>query len=1468
MNKANLILISVFTILIISTEVYSANFDYSDTLPFKGASNYYKVTTNFSGNIIIKLTNIPNGTDYDLFLYNSFEDMSENPYEDDYLAASLNTGTTDEYISYYSSINKSYVIRVYSYKGGSSEKYRCYGSYPWDTTPPTINTFDQPNGWQNSTSLTIKISVSDAESGVNTGELQVQINDADWKFEAYTTSNYTYTNAEHKKKYEFRFKAKDNAGNWSDWVDDDYCQIDTVAPEITNHEPKDGAFLKGQGTVSFEAKDDLSDLPDFRPYYISIGDIIDTYDNPYYWDTTNYSDGKYDISYNTGDKAGNSTYTKISVKVDNTRPGCSVVLGDEEGGNNWYDNDGRVYASLDNWDYGSGVSKTWINWTADVSGNGGTWTEISPSDKSEWYVYIGEGERYCWYRVQDKAGNENKTYDYITIDKTPPTAKAGNDKEINEDTSTEFDASGSTDNIGIYKYEWDWENDGEYDDLTFLTSIIYHTYDEPGIYTARLRVTDYASNIDTDILKVTVRDITLPKAWVVSLGDEPDTDTKYDNDGTIYATLWNDDNVGVIKTWINWTADYWGDGGTWIEIPISTTSISHYYDTDGEKYCWYRAQDAAGNMGTCTLPQVIIVDRQPPIADAGYDKWVYEEETVRFDGSASYDNFEIVVYKWDFENDGYYDEEGMIVSWTFWDPGTYTTKLYVEDGAGNPGTDIIQVVVLDATAPGKPTGVQASPDVLQITVSWNPNPDLDLNCYCVHIKDDEYITPYNFDYCIFVDKSLTSYTFENLVKLEPYYFIVTAIDNSWNESEASDKVSATPLSPVDIIPPFPPTNLQINDPGNGSELDLSWTAPPDNDVSYYNVYEGDTGMPTKESYYYKYDGLAYNITNTSFTAYQLTSGQRYYYGITAVDTSGNESELSQINSEIPEDLTKPGPPWGLSAIGGENIVYLGWIGSIDTVAGYNVYRKPAGGNYTKIASLVKDTYYDDTDVIADTTYYYYIKAESEFGIESDASNESYATPYVTPPLDTTPPARPTVTDITEKETEIDLVWSKSTEGDWASYHVYKLIDSTWEEVDNITDRGHNYYADYGLQPDTTYKYKMTARDISLNESDAYEVECKTQPQFIYIKSINPNIIDPYAEIPTNYVDITYYLREECECVTLEIYNSDSGELIFNAVDSQPEVSTTAFDPTFRWDGHKQGTSEWVDNGHYDVKIIATLSPTKRRQLRQPVRREDRRNRTVEVSVGRPVVVITSPSNNSRFSLGVNPVETYQIKCQAIGTDEGGNIVLNPTINWELKLKWQATYHTYQGTVTGFTNPFNTRFNTGGRLMITALFTHRQTATNSITGSIIGTNPNRATMNPQFPSDRLRAIAWTETNWTQFRGGQPLQNQSSSARGVMQIIELYWHENSHIAHNDYNRMAWQWDYNIAAGVDIFNYTYQSQTQDQRENWNESQRVDAATYGYKWGISAMRNVKSDEFDTKIATDEYVKTVKNYESNKPWQ
>lgn len=105
------------------------------------------------------------------------------------------------------------------------------------------------------------------------------------------------------------------------------------------------------------------------------------------------------------------------------------------------------------------------------------------------------------YWSVDKAGNE-ETHKFITgikLDKSRPIAYAGQDQKVNVDDTVVFDASASTDNIGIVSYEWDF-GDGERETGVKVT----HIYKKAGTYTVTLAVKDNAGNVGTHSVTITV----------------------------------------------------------------------------------------------------------------------------------------------------------------------------------------------------------------------------------------------------------------------------------------------------------------------------------------------------------------------------------------------------------------------------------------------------------------------------------------------------------------------------------------------------------------------------------------------------------------------------------------------------------------------------------------------------------------------------------------------------------------------------------------------------------------------------------------------------------------------------------------------------------------------------------------------------------------------------------------------------
>ena len=138
--------------------------------------------------------------------------------------------------------------------------------------------------------------------------------------------------------------------------------------------------------------------------------------------------------------------------------------------------------------------------------------EIGP-DGSLYYVSYRYGEVH---RIRYFPGNE------------PPIAVADATPRAGPVPLTvEFDATGSSDpEGGALTYEWDLDGDGQYDDSTAAEPS--HTYNQAGVYTASVRVTD--RNDDSATASVTISagntaptaTILSPDSWPLRIGERVD----------------------------------------------------------------------------------------------------------------------------------------------------------------------------------------------------------------------------------------------------------------------------------------------------------------------------------------------------------------------------------------------------------------------------------------------------------------------------------------------------------------------------------------------------------------------------------------------------------------------------------------------------------------------------------------------------------------------------------------------------------------------------------------------------------------------------------------------------------------------------------------------------------------------------------------------------------------------------------
>jgi hypothetical protein len=109
--------------------------------------------------------------------------------------------------------------------------------------------------------------------------------------------------------------------------------------------------------------------------------------------------------------------------------------------------------------------------------------------------------------------------------------------------------------------------------------------------------------------------------------------------------------------------------------------------------------------------------------------------------------------------------------------------------------------------------------------------------------------------------------------------------------ESLDSNSVT-VTPKDIFPPSAPQNIVVvfvpAATGRPAHLELSWAINPETDIAGYNIYRSEEQNTS---------GTRVNtelLLTPAFRDMNVVAGRGYFYSVTAVDRSGNESPASSL----------------------------------------------------------------------------------------------------------------------------------------------------------------------------------------------------------------------------------------------------------------------------------------------------------------------------------------------------------------------------------------------------------------------------------------------------------------------------------------------------------------------------------------------------------------------------------------------
>jgi len=247
-----------------------------------------------------------------------------------------------------------------------------------------------------------------------------------------------------------------------------------------------------------------------------------------------------------------------------------------------------------------------------------------------------------------------------------------------------FDTKGTDADNTIKDFRWDFDGDGDYDWSSPISMTTEHTYNTPGTYHAKLKVTDHdgLSGSNSIEINVTVPDTPTVEALAnPAFGPSPLTVnfTAYatDLDGTVTRFCW----------------DFGSGFGDWAATPES----SYTFNNPGSYQVKVKVQDNDGNEAQATANVIVMAAGAPDVEASADPSEGPASLLVHFTGKAvPAAGDEITNYEWDFDGDGTYDwvsSSTADVYHNYTECGSYRATLKVTTSNGSCGLAAVDINV-------------------------------------------------------------------------------------------------------------------------------------------------------------------------------------------------------------------------------------------------------------------------------------------------------------------------------------------------------------------------------------------------------------------------------------------------------------------------------------------------------------------------------------------------------------------------------------------------------------------------------------------------------------------------------------------------------------------------------------------------------------------------------------------------------
>ncbi len=314
------------------------------------------------------------------------------------------------------------------------------------------------------------------------------------------------------------------------------------------------------------------------------------------------------------------------------------------------------------------------------------------------------GEYLCLAKVEDNdnAGAPDwldlSAYRTVTLTVVeqmhPPIAMADfvpDPPVLGEDVTFSDDGSYDPDGGILTKFEWDWENDGIFDEEG---AEVTHSWDVASVYYVQYRVTDDEGETNTLDEPLEISFGFVPP---VAIAEFEALEFAICEPVYFYGSESYDPDGGEIVKY-EWD---WENDGTFDDEGANLQHIWYIPDTYDVQL---RVTDDEGQTDILDEPLQVSRVQCEPVAIASADKLeVGKWEPITFTGEDSHDNDcdgeSIVKWEWDWENDGTFDETGMVKSHSYNAYGYHDVMLRVTDNEGSSDTlsTALQINVIEDT---------------------------------------------------------------------------------------------------------------------------------------------------------------------------------------------------------------------------------------------------------------------------------------------------------------------------------------------------------------------------------------------------------------------------------------------------------------------------------------------------------------------------------------------------------------------------------------------------------------------------------------------------------------------------------------------------------------------------------------------------------------------------------------------------